>query len=219
VPKTHKPRARKDAIRLLREAKGWGQQALADRAVVSIKTINSAEQGKPAHLSTFGKIAKALGVEPSEFLDGYNPTAHLASDTLRALSKRVEVQIKLSIPFEEFDESDGLTNLVQMLSTLIKAKQEIGVVEVSPGSIKITLEMHPDDLKEMIAAFMEYRLKDTQIVSLEVLDPGFPMPADLPRELDEQYRANWHYLHAKKDAEGVTPSGPSQSESSDKPDK
>ncbi len=219
MPKTHKPRARKDAIRLLREAKGWGQQALADRAVVSIKTINSVEQGKPAHLSTFGKIAKALGVEPSEFLDGYNAAAHLASDTIRALSKRVEVEIKLSIPFEEFDEADGLTNLVQMLSTLIKAKQEIGVVAVSPGSVKITLEMHPDDLKELIAAFMEYRLKDAQVFSLEVLDPDFPMPADLPREIDEQYRANWHYLQAKKSAEGVTPSTPSQSDSSDKPEK
>ena len=124
MPKTHKPRARKDAIRLLREAKGWGQQALADRAVVSIKTINSVEQGKPAHLSTFAKIAKALGVEPSEILEGYDPSAHLAGDTIRALSKRVEVEIKLSIPFEDFDEAEGLTNLVQMLSTLIKAKQE-----------------------------------------------------------------------------------------------
>ena len=218
MPRTHKPRARKDAIRLLREAKGWGQQALADRAVVSIKTVNSVEQGKPAHLSTFGKIAKALSVEPSAFLDGYNPTAHLASDTIRALGKRIEFQIKVSIPFEEFDESDGLTNLLQMLSTAIKAKQEIGVVEVSPGSVKITLEMHPDDLKELIAAFMEYRLKDTQVFSLEVLDPDFPMPADLPREIDEQYRANWHYLQAKKDAQSTIPSGPSQPDSTDTPD-
>ncbi|HMP03658.1 MAG TPA: helix-turn-helix transcriptional regulator [Gemmatales bacterium] len=218
MPKTHKPRARKDAIRLLREAKGWGQQALADRAVVSIKTINSVEQGKPAHLSTFAKIAKALGVEPSEFLDGYDPAAHLASDTIRALSKRVEVQIKLSIPFEEFDESDGLTNLVQMLSALIKARQEIGVVEVSPGSVKVTLEMHPDDLRELIAAFMEYRLKDAQVSSLEVLDPDFPMPDGLPREIDEQYRANWRYLQAKKDAQGAIPSSPSQPDSTGAPD-
>jgi DNA-binding XRE family transcriptional regulator len=35
----------------MREAKGWGQQTLADRAVVSIKTINSVEQGKPAQLT------------------------------------------------------------------------------------------------------------------------------------------------------------------------
>jgi len=71
VTKTARPRARKGAIKHLREAKGWSQQALADRAVVSRKTISSIEQGQPAFLFTFSKIAKALGVEPSEFLEGH----------------------------------------------------------------------------------------------------------------------------------------------------
>lgn len=219
MTKSPRPRARKDAIRRLREAKGWGQQAFADRAVVSIKTINSVEQGNPAQLSTFGKIAKALGVEPAAFLEGYDPTSHLASDVIRSLSKRVEVKLTLSIPFEEFDESDGLASLLQMMASLIKAKHEISVVEVSPGSVKITLEMDRDDLNELIVAFMAYRLKDAQIVSLEVLADDFPMPADMPRELDEQYRANWHYIQAKKDATNTMPAGPSHSDSIDTPDK
>jgi len=198
MPRTHKPRARIDAIRHLREAKGWSQQVLAEKAIVSIKTLSSLEQGNPAQLSTFAKIAKVLDVEPATFMEGHDPVSHLASDTIRAFGKRVEVQVKWSIPFEEFDESDGLVSLIQMLTSLIKAKHEISVVDVSPGSVNVTLEMSQEDLDSLLLAFAYNRLRETQIVSVEVLNDEYTTPENLPRFLNPQVVANWRYRQNQK---------------------
>lgn len=175
MAKSLRPCARKDAIRLLREAKGWGQQALADRAVVSIKTLNSVEQGKPGQLSTFGKIAKALGVEPSAFLEGHAP-----SPPPDAAEKRVEVRLLLSIPFEGLEESEGLLQLVGLISSLIQAKHAISVVDASSGSVRLTLRMSEEDVHALIKAAMALKLDEIGFRSLHVLDEDFKMPGNLP---------------------------------------
>jgi len=86
VTQPEKRRPRKGVIRRLRESKGWSQQALADKAVVSFKTISSMDRGNRAQLSSFGKVAKALGVEPSELMESDAPeTSPNALASLKAL--------------------------------------------------------------------------------------------------------------------------------------
>ncbi len=164
MAKSPRPSARKDAIRMLREAKGWGQQALSDRAVVSIKTLNSIEQGKPAQLSTFAKIAKALGVEPSAFLEGHQTNAPAADQAER----RVEVKITLSIPFENFDETEGLDRLVGLFTSLMNAKNAVTITGLSPGSVQLTMLVDEEDVPRLMQAFAQGKLDAIQATEIMV---------------------------------------------------
>lgn len=57
-------------IQQFREKKGMTQAALAERAGVSIRTIQSWEQGYRAPVSPdFFKVVKALGVSADEFAE------------------------------------------------------------------------------------------------------------------------------------------------------
>ena len=51
-------------LRTLRLEHAWSQAELAKQAGVSEFTILRMEQGKAAHPSTIGKVARALGIEP-----------------------------------------------------------------------------------------------------------------------------------------------------------
>jgi transcriptional regulator with XRE-family HTH domain len=58
-----------EVLRRLREAAGLSQQALAERARVSVSLVSQVEQGKRAELllSTAFKLADALGVAVDAF--------------------------------------------------------------------------------------------------------------------------------------------------------
>ena len=58
-----------DKLKNLRVRRALTQQELADRASVGKNTVNRIErnEGEP-HMSTLRKLAKALGVDPSELV-------------------------------------------------------------------------------------------------------------------------------------------------------
>ena len=57
-----------DALRQIRQQKGWSQKDLADRAGVGQDTISGIESGsRKPHPSTLRKLAAALGVQVAEF--------------------------------------------------------------------------------------------------------------------------------------------------------
>lgn len=58
-------------LRELREAKGWTQQQLADRAEVRQATISELESGvkKRLGLDVLDRLCVALGCEPGELLE------------------------------------------------------------------------------------------------------------------------------------------------------
>ena len=58
-------------IRETREARGWTQEELAERAGVTQGTISRIETGKVASLdlAVFEKLAKALGVHPAALIE------------------------------------------------------------------------------------------------------------------------------------------------------
>jgi transcriptional regulator with XRE-family HTH domain/tetratricopeptide (TPR) repeat protein len=53
-----------DAAKLveLRTRKNWTQEKLADKSIVSVRTVQNIEQGRPALRSTLARLASALGV-------------------------------------------------------------------------------------------------------------------------------------------------------------
>src|SRR5437868_12586969 len=50
----------------LRARKGWSQEKLAERSILSVRTVQNIERGKPTHFGTVVKLAVALGVEPND---------------------------------------------------------------------------------------------------------------------------------------------------------
>ncbi len=50
----------------LRSRRGWTQERLAEKAILSVRTIQNLERGRSIHLGTIAKVAEALGVTPNE---------------------------------------------------------------------------------------------------------------------------------------------------------
>ncbi|MGH9628346.1 MAG: helix-turn-helix domain-containing protein, partial [Bryobacteraceae bacterium] len=50
----------------LRSRRGWSQEKLAEKSVLSPRTIQNLEGGKPTHRATIAKVAAALGVPTTE---------------------------------------------------------------------------------------------------------------------------------------------------------
>jgi DNA-binding XRE family transcriptional regulator len=65
-PAIYKPKTK---IRELRHQKFMTMQELAEEAGVAFQTVVRVEHGNPAKAGTIRKLAKALGVEPSELAD------------------------------------------------------------------------------------------------------------------------------------------------------
>jgi transcriptional regulator with XRE-family HTH domain len=63
---TYKPKTK---IRQLRHQKFMTMMELAELSGVHFQTVVRVEHGNPAKASTIRKLAKALGVEPSELAD------------------------------------------------------------------------------------------------------------------------------------------------------
>ncbi len=62
-------------IRAARQAMGWTQTELADRAGISARTIHAVEKGRPCRQATKRRILIALGV-PWVVRADYFPGAH-----------------------------------------------------------------------------------------------------------------------------------------------
>lgn len=54
-------------IRALREAKGWTQEALAQRSGLSPRSIQRGEQGAPLALASLSRLAALFQVKPDDF--------------------------------------------------------------------------------------------------------------------------------------------------------
>lgn len=132
-----------EVLRKLRLAQGWRVEDLAEEAHCSAKTIENMERGKPVYICTLQACADALKVNPEMLLAGGRDK--------RGIS--VEVQIRLAIPFELFDQSEQLISLIKTLSKIIGG--EIVVNSIKAGSVIIMLGMLPDDAQKLLGAFIK----------------------------------------------------------------
>jgi len=56
-------------LRRLRNTRGWTQEELADRVGISSRYVGSIERGHvSASVSVLGRLAEALGADPSELV-------------------------------------------------------------------------------------------------------------------------------------------------------
>ena len=140
-----------DALTRFRVQAGLTIEELAEKAGVSTRTINSYQSGKKAQITTLKLVAEYLGVEFRELLaEPYTEPPPPAA----AKDRRVQVQITLSIPFEEFDQSLQLAGFLTMLQSVISASQAINVIGVTNGSVIIMLEMDEPDAVKLASTFL-----------------------------------------------------------------
>lgn len=62
----------------LRSRRGWSQEKLAEKSILSVRTIQNLERGKSIHLGTIAKVAEALGVPPKECITSPAPREALS---------------------------------------------------------------------------------------------------------------------------------------------
>lgn len=62
----------------LRSRRGWTQEKLAEKSILSVRTIQNLERGKSIHLGTIAKVAEALGVPPKECINSAAPPEALS---------------------------------------------------------------------------------------------------------------------------------------------
>ena len=148
-PKSRTVRPDAEAIKRLRLEKGWRVEDLAAHAGCSEKTVANVERGANVYMFTLAKLAEKLGVEYGALVAGGKP----APEAPRP-EPRVQVQIVLSIPFDQFDESEQLGGFIEFLKQVMKGGGNINVVGVAPGSTIITLEM---PIQDMIALYSAYK--------------------------------------------------------------
>jgi len=74
-------------LRLLRDARGWTQEQLANSAGYSVKTIWKAEAGRPLKRQTLTDIARALGVEFEHIVNATSRQTRRSQTQLLTLSE------------------------------------------------------------------------------------------------------------------------------------
>ena len=87
-----------DAAKLveLRTRKNWTQEKLADKAIVSVRTVQNIERGRPTQRSTLARLAEALGVPARDLMWAAIPLAAQAAATspYRGLSAFTETDAR-----------------------------------------------------------------------------------------------------------------------------
>ena len=157
-------KVRVDVMKRLREARGWSQEQLASKMGFHAKTLSNIENGKNSLLSTIASIATALGVQPAELIEGHEPDPPASGPA----EKRVLMTLTLSIPFEDFEETEGIDRLSAFLMAVINGKNAIAIPDAVRGSVKLTLLVDEEDAPRLIQAFADHKLDSIQASELGI---------------------------------------------------
>jgi transcriptional regulator with XRE-family HTH domain len=200
-----------EAIKRLRLGKGWRTEDLAKNARCSVKTVENVERGAKVYLFTLAKLAKALGVEFMTLVQGGKPRpASPPPASPRPASppttSAIEVKIVLSIPFDQFDESEKLVSFVGFLQQLLGRGGEIVAADVESGSTVITLLMSVQDAIDLHSAYSQGKMKDMFCEGFHLVYPFFSNLDESSRKqiteyllkIDEHF-ASYHKEQLKRD--------------------
>lgn len=177
---------RASTIKQLREAKGWSQATLAEKAILDPKTLSKALNGNECQMKTVCKLAGTLGVDPGDILDGEDPSKASVPTSAQSIAapntdhQTVEVQLILRLPASTIDDAGSIAKLVQTIASLIDAKQPLITVSASAGSVILRLAMSEQDAISLVRAAMQRKLRAVKLLSLKVLDADFQLPDGLP---------------------------------------
>jgi transcriptional regulator with XRE-family HTH domain len=189
-PEDHKQMAQKyfqaDLKKLenLRIARGWSREDLADKAIVSTRTLDSIMAGKQAVLSTFAKIAKALETP-------VNTIIHDFELPQKPEERRWTVTISISAPYDAYDETKELPEFLKKLLSRVGG-DEIWGVKATAGSTKICCYLTDDQHAKLMSEYQAGTLGDLDIIDIQakksynyIVIPALGLWNDLRMETSE----------------------------------
>jgi transcriptional regulator with XRE-family HTH domain len=147
-------------IERMRLSKGWSKERLAEEALTSTRTVDSAIKGRPILLCTLKKLAVALKVDTSILL--------LPDDKAvkPPVTKRVVVfALEYSVPFSKIDETlgpdddSGIKQLLDKICTMLKKDYSLEP-RIIKGSVYITLNIDPQDAGALLKACFDKTFPD-----------------------------------------------------------
>ena len=162
------------AVKSLRVSKAWTHQDLSERAGCSVGTIRNAEKGAALVLTTVNLIATSLGVEPAEILKDPLPVA-----APKPKERTWEITIKVSTPFEQFDETTDLPALMKALIDRLSGG-ELGPQRIVKGSTQLVFRVNEATLMKLMEAYASDQLDDLDVIELGI--PDYLTPPEFPRE-------------------------------------
>lgn len=101
TPESEERTIRGDLIRILREAKRWSVDQLAERSGVSRRTVELAEKSIDIKSSTINRLARGLGVEPRVLMDFDIVVPTLEEMVYESVNHRAARPVKLPLPAAE----------------------------------------------------------------------------------------------------------------------
>jgi transcriptional regulator with XRE-family HTH domain len=164
-------------VQKARAEKGWSQEQLATRARCSKKTIERAEQGKPLYNRNAVAIAAALGVEVGILMppdcSSVEPvdtsSRQGAGDTNEAQTPgSVRVEIVIDQDFNTYPESEQERLLRKVKLALLMGAEEIRVVGKRPGSVRLSIELTPEQAERLLEAIGDGALDDCSVTAANV---------------------------------------------------
>ena len=134
-----------EKVMALRMRKGWTQERLAEKCILSVRTIQNIERGKPTYIGTIMKLAQALGVQAQDCMLASGPLRPFRGVGPWTSVACVEADVPpcpyrglLAFREEDAELFFGRQNLVELLNETVSHKN-ITQVSGPSGSGKSSL--------------------------------------------------------------------------------
>lgn len=151
-----------EVCKRMRIERGWDVAAMAVKTGLTRKTVESVEAGNRCFPFTLKAFSDTFGLPD---LTPLLEEPRLLPSPIVDVD-RVQLRIKLWLPFADCDFTQWLIGIVNKLIKLIDPMSEIEVVAVSPGSVIIILEMSAQDTRKAVSAFGSGELDEIEIASM-----------------------------------------------------
>lgn len=157
-------------IRQLREHRCWTKADLAQKAGVSEKTIENAENSKRLDRASLTRISKAFSVPVNKIKRESEQDAFM--EGLAERPQSIDVEIRVSLPLELLSGDAQVKQLIDALLNAAALSSHINVMSARRGSTVIRIEMSIDDAARFFEALCEARLDPSAVEALTY----FPSP-------------------------------------------
>jgi transcriptional regulator with XRE-family HTH domain len=150
---------------------GLSLNGLANKAIVSARTLQRIMAGERAALATIKKLADALGTTCPEMIEGSSPSEQqmtvVNSPQPGTLGKLIT--LIAPIPFDLVDETTDIPKLLRRLADIIDQQGPASLLTIKQGSFALDLLFATDaDVRSLIAAFCRYELLELVITAIQL---------------------------------------------------
>jgi transcriptional regulator with XRE-family HTH domain len=161
---------------LMRAAKGWTQEVLAAKSVLSRRAIQRIERGQDVLLTTLSRVATSLGVEVKELLpvgfgrdmaaDSELQQADFTGGAVTAIKTDL-AEIEMILPGDLTHWSDAqAAGTLRHIAGLAGLTGSIRIVTVQEGSVILRLQMTTEDAERLIQAWDEGKLDQAKVIDI-----------------------------------------------------